>query len=448
MIVLFGVSIRAVSQTTVEFTPIKDNTIFSESNTESNGAGTILYVGKTGTNNGGALRRSLVKFDISSLPQNVIITEAKLTMATVQAPASQQDTYHTFTLHKVTKDWGEGTSLSTAGAGGPATINDVTWYFTFYPTNATAWQNLGGDYVSMASATTTTRLNEICEWVSQGLIDDVNNWRNTPSSNFGWIIRGQESTAYSAKGFASRTYLAVLRPKLTITYTTPPVDNVLINELNPQKKWIELYNPSSPTVNLSNYWLANGATTAQITNTNVLNGNLILNSGEYVVLNWANIGQNDGELALYNGNPATNGTVMKDYIQYGSGSHQRASAAVTAQAWESSTAFLPTISADTSSYSLNGANTYASGLVTSSTDFVVQRQTPTLRNLTCLSSISLSSNLIDSKYTSSGVVNITGSATSSSKIQLISQQSVLLNNLLLIPNGAVFEAKIGNCSSE
>ena len=82
---------------------------------------------------------------------------------------------------------------------------------------------------------------------------------------------GDESVAGSAMKFGSKDGNFYAKPTLTIFYTLPVIDKILINEVNPQKKWIELYNPSKPVVNLNNYYLTNGATTQTLANMTVLN---------------------------------------------------------------------------------------------------------------------------------------------------------------------------------
>lgn len=101
--------------------------------------------------------------------------------------------------------------------------------------------------------------------------------------------------------------------------------------MNPRKQWVEIYNPDKPSINLGNYYLANGDSTIQINNSLILNGSLTLDSAKYTVIKWTGINQNDGEITLYNGNPDNGGTIKKDYIQYGSANHQTASATVIRQ---------------------------------------------------------------------------------------------------------------------
>jgi len=427
----------------MSFTPVKDNSMFAESPTYSDGAGYNLFAGKTTGIAGSQIRRALLKFNLTSLPNNTQIQSVKLIMPVIQA-SGNTTTPHNFSLHKLLKDWGEGTSTS-SGQGSPATTNDATWTYNFY--NTSTWTTAGGDFTSTASATSAVAYAQFPlkfgTWNSTGIKNDVIAWLANPSTNFGWILKGEETVSGSAKKFTSREEGFFPKPTLTIYYTLPAVEKVLINEVNPQKKWIELYNPASPSINLNNYWIANGNTSVSLSNLTVLNGNLTLDSAQYVVINWAGIGQNDGELALFNGNP--NIAEMKDYVQYGSANHQRSTAAVTAQVWDNINNFLPTISADTLTYSLKGNNIYTSGKVSNSTSFVTQRQTPTYKNVLCPPNLSLMGNIIDATYSTSGSLQMIGNINSTSFSKITSESYIQLNTNTLIEQGAKFQGQISGC---
>jgi hypothetical protein len=431
----------------MSFVPVKDNTIYSESPTNSNALGFFLFAGRTEGINNTENRRALLKFDFTSLPANAQVQSVRLNIAVTKANSSifTSATYN-FALHKVLKDWGEGTSSSSPGGKGTAaTTNDATWIYSLF--SSSAWTNLGGDFTPTASAiSSVTYLRFPLNygiWNSVGMKNDVIAWKSNPTTNFGWIIIGEESVLGSAFQFASKDGNFYDKPILTVFYTFPATDKVLINEVNPQKKWIELYNPSKPVVNLNNYYLANGATTQSLANMTILNGSMTLDSAQYVVLNWTGIGQTDGELALFNGNPTT--AEMKDYVQYGSANHARVGVAVTAQVWDNANNFLPTISVDTLTNSLNGNNTYVSGKATNSTSFVIQRQTPTYRNLLCPPTIALTGNIMDSRYSSSGLVSMAGNISSTSTVKTSSQSYIQLNVNTLIDSGAKFTTQIGAC---
>jgi Lamin Tail Domain len=431
----------------MKFVPVKDNTIYSEVPTNSNALGFFLFAGRTEGVNNSENRRALLKFDFASLPANAQVQSVRLNVAVTKASISTPSpTTFNFALHKVLKDWGEGTSAaSPGGKGTAATTNDATWIYSLF--NSNAWTSSGGDFSLTASAiSNVTYLSFPLNygiWNSIDMKNDVIAWKSNPFNNFGWMIIGEENVLGSAFQFASKDGNFYPKPTLTVFYTLPANDKVIINEVNPQKKWIELYNPANPAVNLNNYWLANGNTSVSLANLTVLNGNLTLDSAKYVVLNWVGMGQNDGELALFNGNPTN--AEMKDYIQYGSANHQRSSAAVTAQVWDNINNFLPMISADTLTYSLNGNNIYTSGKATNSTSFVTQRQTPTYRNLLCPPTITLTGNVLDARYSSSGLVSIMGNISSTSTVKSSSQSYIQLNVNTLIDLGAKFSTQIGAC---
>ena len=127
----------------LDLLPVADNSIFSESSTESNGVGTNLFAGRIKNSQGGHLRRALIRFDISTLPADAIIDSVKLELAVFRS-AQFTTQAHRFYLHRLLESWGEGTS-SGNGSGAVAQINDATWLYRFYP-NA-MWSTLGGTFV-------------------------------------------------------------------------------------------------------------------------------------------------------------------------------------------------------------------------------------------------------------------------------------------------------------
>src|SRR5919205_2968219 len=109
----------ALSQTTVTIPASMDNTIYSENNNVSNGAGQNFFAGVT---NRGAIRRALLRFDLSAIPAGAVVSSATLNLYVNRKAAASQG----IRIHKLTKDWGEGTSDATAneGRGAAATTND------------------------------------------------------------------------------------------------------------------------------------------------------------------------------------------------------------------------------------------------------------------------------------------------------------------------------------
>src|SRR4051812_24542851 len=134
----------------VTLTPAADNSMFSESPGFSDGIGQYLYSGDTFV----GVRRALVKFDVSSaVPQGAHIDSVTLQLHVSRDSPGADSNYE---VHRVTANWGEGTSNSDAfdkgGRGTTATTNDATWHFRFF--NTSTWTTDGGDFSSSDSAST------------------------------------------------------------------------------------------------------------------------------------------------------------------------------------------------------------------------------------------------------------------------------------------------------
>jgi hypothetical protein len=125
-------------------------------------------------------------------------------------------------LHKLLKDWGEGTSDPTnaEGQGAPATANDATWTSNLF--NTSTWTALGSDFSATKSDSALVPGIGMTTFPSTpALVADVQSFVNDSVSNFGWLIMSSaEDTANTARRFASRTNpTAAQRPSITVTYT-------------------------------------------------------------------------------------------------------------------------------------------------------------------------------------------------------------------------------------
>lgn len=198
---------------TVSMPALKDNTIYSESGSVSNGAGSNLFAGETA---GGNTRRALIFFPVSAnLPSCVKVTAVTLTLHMSRTTSGAK----TVTLHKVLTDWGEGTSDASAqeGAGAAATTGDATWTFTFF--NTSSWAAAGGDFVGTASASQSADAVGFYTWSGAQMVADVQAWADGPTTNFGWLLIGDETVSSTAKRFDSRTNAtAADQPVLQIDY--------------------------------------------------------------------------------------------------------------------------------------------------------------------------------------------------------------------------------------
>ena len=206
---------------TVVLTPVKDNTLISNE-TNSNGAGDSVFSGRTGSFGNQTVLRAVMAFDVTgSIPTGSTIDSATLTLELVQASILGGPETHT--LHRISRDWGEGTSSAPGGQGAPATSGDATWLHTFFPSQF--WTNAGGDYEAIASASQTVSLTlGPYTWGSTAqMVADVAGWLDSPATSLGWMLRGNEVDSNTAKRFASReAAIAEIRPTLTVEFTPPP----------------------------------------------------------------------------------------------------------------------------------------------------------------------------------------------------------------------------------
>lgn len=218
---------KTKAQTAVDLPAVADNTMYSES-TNSNGVGPNFFLGKT---NSGNIRRALIKFDVSGIPSGSTITSVIMTLSCTQAAGGSTNV----TLHRVTADWGEGTSNAggSGGNGTGSTNNDATWACSFADGAGgcnTAWTTSGGDYSGITSATTAVNAaSNTYDWNDAQMVTDVQAWVDGTSSNYGWVILGDETTNQTAKRMGSRENgTPADRPKCHIEYN-PPLPVTLIS---------------------------------------------------------------------------------------------------------------------------------------------------------------------------------------------------------------------------
>ncbi|MCH9025195.1 MAG: DNRLRE domain-containing protein, partial [candidate division Zixibacteria bacterium] len=202
----------------------KDNTLYeSVTGSLSNGLGQHFFAGKTGFLDNFKIRRGLIAFNIAgNIPAGSSIQSVVLTLSMNRTSFLAGD--QTVSLHKLTADWGEGTSdaLFNEGMGAPATTNDATWLHRFY--NSILWTTAGGDFNSSASASTTVGGIAFYNFGSSSqMIADVQDWLDNSGNNFGWIVIGNESDSITTKRFSSKQDTSETSwPSLAVTYLPPP----------------------------------------------------------------------------------------------------------------------------------------------------------------------------------------------------------------------------------
>ncbi len=197
-------------QNSVELTPSKDNTIFSDRTSNASGAGQ-LYIGKTCD---GGIRRSVIQFEFPDSLGDISIDSAVLTIRILKD--SKQNTKDgVFSLFRLTTPWGEGSS-SGSGKGASAVNPDCTW--TDAILNETPWTSPGGDFQSDTLATgqyTTTPGNVYI--AGRAFTEEIINMISGSHTNDGWIIIGDEENSCSARPCGSKEKNQ--SPLLTLFYS-------------------------------------------------------------------------------------------------------------------------------------------------------------------------------------------------------------------------------------
>ncbi|BBO31120.1 DNRLRE domain-containing protein [Lacipirellula parvula] len=215
----------------------KDASIFQNNVGNSSGAGNGLIAG---TNAQSSPRRGAIAFDIAgALPAGAIIQDVKLhlTLASVAGSGGgdggNSPTNVTVDLRRLTKDWGEGTTLQQMpptdnvggqGQGAVAGNGDATWNSNFHGTSL--WTTPGGDFASPSASQLIDALTNVAKtWTSAAMITDVQSWLTNPSGNFGWMLVNQSEAASSTARtfYSSEVATAAFHPQLEITYATATV---------------------------------------------------------------------------------------------------------------------------------------------------------------------------------------------------------------------------------
>jgi hypothetical protein len=198
----------------------RDNTLYEyvpEEGYRSNGIGPSFYVGLT---NLLTIRRGLLRFDLSTLPADIIITDVRLELFAFRTNGGGLN----IGLHRTLEDWGEGMSDAgfIGGAGAPAEPGDATWAHQFFDTDL--WATEGGTFAPTASSTTSVSGIGRYTWSSTPqMLADVRGWYDRSVPNFGWVLASPEQAPGVAKGFDSREGATEsTRPRLIITFVPAP----------------------------------------------------------------------------------------------------------------------------------------------------------------------------------------------------------------------------------
>ncbi|MBI1744912.1 DNRLRE domain-containing protein [Candidatus Acetothermia bacterium] len=199
------------------YTGTRDTTIYQES-LNTNGGGQYLFVGN---NADGSSRRALITFDLSAIPKGakVVFVSLQLTVSKTTGDKTKQ------TLHRLTKDWGEGTTQATSGREGGGTAparGDATWQSNFHEVSTWTKPGAEGDFASAPSAVAEVGgSGSTSVWTSEQMIADVQQWVDGATQNFGWILIGDETSIRTTKRYTSADNASAKegeRPRLIVRY--------------------------------------------------------------------------------------------------------------------------------------------------------------------------------------------------------------------------------------
>ncbi|MFN7560188.1 MAG: PQQ-dependent sugar dehydrogenase [Prosthecobacter sp.] len=237
----------STSAATTTMTTSRDTSMFQEFPTHSNSFGSGLFAGRLYSGGGGHLRRALLGFDLSSLPEGTSIAAATLRLTVNKVP-QYGIAPGTGTLHRMLSLWTEGITDAGAvqsgdGQGVAATpgAGDATWSHANY--DGTVWTSPGGDFSPISSASLGNMISIGDHvWSSPFLARDVQQWFDLPETNHGWILRISEGTTGTARRFATRDEQNTSqRPLLTLYHAVLPAS------ASPQyDRWAPRYFPAIP----------------------------------------------------------------------------------------------------------------------------------------------------------------------------------------------------------
>lgn len=168
--------------------------------------------------------RSLLKFNLSGIPSNAHILDAKLSLyhnPTPDPPGGHAGT-NTCYLQKVTSNWDE---------------YSVTW--NNQPTTTTSYQ------IILPTSSYSTQ-----DYLNIDVTTLVNQMVSNPATNYGLMIKLITEQTYRNLDFASgHCYDSASRPRLEILYSTPvgiqPISNSLPTEFKLFQNYPNPFNPST-----------------------------------------------------------------------------------------------------------------------------------------------------------------------------------------------------------
>lgn len=151
----------------------------------------------------GEWMEGVLRFDLSSIPENAVVKRAVLGMF---VDARSNSYTMDVQVHRLLRPWKE---------------SEVNWNQAM---NGIPWAEPGAKAAGVDSAAeyvARTTLNAVQTWVEWDITPLVQDWVRYPEGNFGMLLKGVGSAGVRYDLFSSEWANVSARPKLTITYMVP-----------------------------------------------------------------------------------------------------------------------------------------------------------------------------------------------------------------------------------
>jgi hypothetical protein len=216
-----------VNAASAVLTPVADTTLFESTPNNSLGASS-LAVGATAH---GLAARALLRFDVSNIPSNAIVTSVMLRFVVFRAPLGGGQA-SSFRLHRFLTAWTEGSGVGSIGTAAQA--GETTWLSQSH--GSAFWSQPGSavdvDYSSTISSSVpinpfpSGETDPYAFEATTELVADVQAWVSQTVANHGWImISSDEETLATARRILSREDTS-FPPLMEVEYTLPPAEPV------------------------------------------------------------------------------------------------------------------------------------------------------------------------------------------------------------------------------
>lgn len=208
-----------------------DAVIFANQPDEAAGGSDLIV----GCNNNGQCARTLLHFNVDTLPEDAIIDEVLMTLLPA-ADVGEEDPSVTLNVHQVKKFWNRTDTSIPEGArdtwqdslaGTTATPGDVTWKYSVYPNKE--WDTEGGDVdtdimTSIESAGWKGRASPLFFPSTDNFKNVVTGWIDGSIPNYGVLVKRDDEDPsnpnlriFFHEVSGNKEYRS---PKLLITYTS------------------------------------------------------------------------------------------------------------------------------------------------------------------------------------------------------------------------------------